>query len=346
MVNRSFDGPNLAAVLLGKRKINLFDLNDPPLSPSQVRVSIDASAICGTQLGEWHQSRGEDLYLPHCFGHEAVGRVIEIGATIREFKVGDRVVISWMKSGYQGAPSPLFHDAVKGERINSGECCTFIRRGIFPENRLVKIEEDVDSPSAAMVGCAFLTAYAALKRSTLNWTRLDQKTVIIGAGGVGFAAVLLAKAFQIPVTCIDVPSVIAGLKLQDIGINFVSTDDAIRGFQNVFSIAIVCTGDPAGFTMAQKLLLNNKGELFIVGNPPYGQNVSIEVKPLLYGRTITGIGEKDVTLPSDILSIISLIKNNRLDATQLVNRTFDISDINRAFEFAAEGNGRRTVVRM
>ena len=343
---RSLDGPNLAAVLLGKREINLLDLNDPLLGANQVRVSIEASAICGTQLGEWYQSRGEDLYLPHCFGHEAVGRVIEIGTDIQEFKVGDRVIISWIKSGYQNAPPPLFHDASSGAKINFGECCTFIRRGIFPENRLVKIDENIGSSSAAMIGCAFLIAYAALKRSTLNWTRLDQKTVIIGAGGVGLAAALLAQALKIPVTCIDVPTVIDRLKQQNIGVTFVATDDAIQGLQNFFNTVIICTGEPAGFTLSQKLLLNNQGEIYIVGNPPYGHSVSIEVKPLLYGRNIIGIGEKDVDLPTDILSIINLINTERLDAARLVNKIFDISDINKAFEFAAERNGGKTVLKI
>ena len=67
---------NWSSVLYAKRDARFIALDDPELVPGQVRIKIYYSALCGTQLGEWEQNRGKDAYLPHCFGHEAVGTVM------------------------------------------------------------------------------------------------------------------------------------------------------------------------------------------------------------------------------------------------------------------------------
>ena len=126
------DEENLAAILLGKRSVEIVGLNDPVLTDHQVRVRLHVSAICGTQLGEWNQTRGPDPYLPHCFGHEAVGRVLEIGRSVEDLAVGDRVVVSWMKTPAKSDGPPKFVQASSGTVVNFGECCTFLRRGVFP----------------------------------------------------------------------------------------------------------------------------------------------------------------------------------------------------------------------
>ena len=69
----------------------------PALKPGQVLVDISYSGICHTQLSECKGNRGEDKFLPHCLGHEGSGGVREIGNGVTKVKVGDRVIISWIK---------------------------------------------------------------------------------------------------------------------------------------------------------------------------------------------------------------------------------------------------------
>ena len=133
-------GKNYAAVLKGKHDIDILHLNDPALHAHQVRVAIQTSAICGTQIGEWDMSRGPDRYLPHCFGHEAVGRVLEVGDAVIGLSVGDRVVISWMKAGADCHEPPKFKEE-SGADVNFGQCCTFVTRGVFAGNRVFKIDQ-------------------------------------------------------------------------------------------------------------------------------------------------------------------------------------------------------------
>ena len=55
------------------------------------------AGICHTQLNEISGILGKDKFLPHCMGHEGVGEIIKVGKGVSKFKIGDKVVVSWIK---------------------------------------------------------------------------------------------------------------------------------------------------------------------------------------------------------------------------------------------------------
>ncbi len=67
----------------------------PVPAPGQVLVRVAACAVCRTDL---HVVDGELPHpkLPIVPGHEIVGRVVELGAGVERFAVGDRVGVPWL----------------------------------------------------------------------------------------------------------------------------------------------------------------------------------------------------------------------------------------------------------
>jgi len=63
--------------------------------PDEVRIRVSACAVCRTDL---HVVDGElpDPRLPIVPGHEIVGRVEAVGASVTGFKEGDRVGVPWL----------------------------------------------------------------------------------------------------------------------------------------------------------------------------------------------------------------------------------------------------------
>jgi len=336
-------GKNYAAVLKGERDINILHLNDPALCAHQVRVAVKTSAICGTQIGEWTMSRGPDPHLPHCFGHEAVGEVLEVGEEVSGLLVGDRVIISWMKASADCHEPPKFTEE-SGADVNFGQCCTFVTRGVFPENRVFKIDESIATDIAALLGCALLTAHAALKCATSASKGEKSEIAIVGSGGIGLSVAALCQALGWSAICVDTPAVITHLEMQDLGFQFTSTDEATAQRAGKHQIVIVCTGAHSAFELAETLLTKNAGKLLVVGNPPYGTKVGLDIKPLLYGREIIGVGEKDVELPKDLYELVDLLKAGRLQAERLVRQRFPLADIQAAFEASDSGLGGRTLI--
>ena len=75
--------------------LRLAEVSVPKPSPEQVLLRVNACAVCRTDL---HVVDGEltNPKLPLIPGHEIVGTVAEVGASVSGFKVGDRVGVPWL----------------------------------------------------------------------------------------------------------------------------------------------------------------------------------------------------------------------------------------------------------
>nr|ART40843.1 L808 [uncultured bacterium] len=75
--------------------LRLADVPAPKPSLEQVLLRVNACAVCRTDL---HVVDGEltNPKLPLIPGHEIVGTVAEVGASVSGFKVGDRVGVPWL----------------------------------------------------------------------------------------------------------------------------------------------------------------------------------------------------------------------------------------------------------
>src|SRR5271167_5243217 len=85
------------AMILEKPGTALRETEVPAPSPSvgQVKVRVRACAVCRTDL---HVVDGElpNPKLPLIPGHEIVGRVVQIGAGVTGFVLGQRIGVPWL----------------------------------------------------------------------------------------------------------------------------------------------------------------------------------------------------------------------------------------------------------
>jgi propanol-preferring alcohol dehydrogenase len=85
-----------AMILEAQRQpLRLVDLPIPSYNPEQVLIRVHACAVCRTDL---HIVDGELTHpkLPLILGHQIVGTVEAMGATVDNFKVGQRVGVPWL----------------------------------------------------------------------------------------------------------------------------------------------------------------------------------------------------------------------------------------------------------
>src|SRR5215217_3660540 len=77
----------------GYRDVRVTDVEDPKiLNPRDAIVRVTSTAICGSDLHLYNgfmptMEKGDIL------GHEFMGEVVEVGKTVKNLKVGDRVVV-------------------------------------------------------------------------------------------------------------------------------------------------------------------------------------------------------------------------------------------------------------
>src|SRR5579862_5576042 len=80
----------LAAVYRGINDVRLETVPVPKIGPGELLVRVHTCGICGTDLKKI--STGSHS-APRIFGHETSGVVVDVGQGIRDFAVGDRVMV-------------------------------------------------------------------------------------------------------------------------------------------------------------------------------------------------------------------------------------------------------------
>jgi len=189
-------------------KISIDEVPMPTIQdPADAIVRITTSAICGTDL---HFIRGTmpGMRPGTILGHEAVGVIEELGPQVRDFNVGDRVVIPstigcgscvYCRAGYYAQcdnANPNGREA--GTAYYGGPMSTGPFDGLqaeyarvpFAHTNLVAIPPGVSDEQAVMVSDIFPTAWFGARLAEVS---SGDVVAVLGAGPVGQLAALSAR---------------------------------------------------------------------------------------------------------------------------------------------------------
>src|SRR5450755_3654653 len=100
--------------------LELVELPEPVPGAREVRVRVSCCGVCHTELDEI-EGRTAPPKLPVVLGHEVVGRVERLGASVTRFRRGDRVGVGWIHSS-TGAPDENLSAEFRatGRDVNGG----------------------------------------------------------------------------------------------------------------------------------------------------------------------------------------------------------------------------------
>lgn len=203
-----------AAVLVGAGTIELRDVDRPGLRDNEVLIRVEAVGLCGTDLhifaghANYHRNaNGRVIPLaesPQILGHEIAGVVEETGATVRDLRAGDRVIVDQGRSCPSEGRRPLCEYCATGD---SHQCEHYREHGItgppggfaeyiaMPAVNAVRLDADLDAAEAALtepLGCIIhatrLVEQAATRyklRGATTPERRVRAVMIFGAGPAG-----------------------------------------------------------------------------------------------------------------------------------------------------------------
>lgn len=159
-----------------------LELNEVPelhAGPGEVVVAVKAAGICHSDVSGLYDPTWAVHFpiLPHTFGHENAGVIIELGEGMDHWKIGDRVGLS-----------PAMPD---GSGIGYGKWPGgFGPQVLATEANLVPLPEEVSFAHGAMATDAGLTAYHAVM--VAGAAKAGMKVGIIGLGGLGYIGARVA----------------------------------------------------------------------------------------------------------------------------------------------------------
>ncbi|ADV66129.1 zinc-dependent alcohol dehydrogenase [Deinococcus maricopensis] len=189
-------------------KIQVQDVPEPTIQePTDAIVRLTASAICGTDL---HFIRGtmSGMVPGTVLGHEGVGVIEAVGADVRNFKPGDRVVIPSTVSCGVCPPcregntaqcdnanpnGPDAGTAFYGGPKDSGPLNGLQAekaRILYAHSSLVRLPDNVTDDQALLISDIFPTAYFGAELAGVH----DGASVaVFGCGPVGQFAIISAR---------------------------------------------------------------------------------------------------------------------------------------------------------
>jgi propanol-preferring alcohol dehydrogenase len=161
----------------------------PELKPGQVRVSVEASGLCHTDIHAAHGDWPIKPSPPFIPGHEGVGIVVELGPGVTEVALGDRVAMPWL--GYACGTCDY---CVSGWETlcESQQNMGYSIDGAFGEfavayaRYVVKVPDGIGAFDAAPLTCAGVTTYKAIK---VAGTRSSALVAVFRVGGLGPLAI-------------------------------------------------------------------------------------------------------------------------------------------------------------
>lgn len=337
-----------AAILAESRKPLIVDKITLPkeLGVGQVLVEVLHTSICGAQLNEIAATKGPDKFLPHLLGHEASGRIIEIGPGVTKVKPGDTVVLHWRPS--QGIECRPPDYQWRGAKLNAGWVTTFNDYAVVSENRTTVIPADFDLKVAALLGCAITTAVGVINNDAK--VKIGESVVVFGVGGVGLNIVQFAAlAGANPVVAIDLLDNKLDMARQrgaTYCINSGKTgnlDSAIRkivGAKGPDKV-VDTTGVKSVIEMAYDLT-HADGTCVLVGVP--NEKVSIYTLPIHFKKILTGSHGGDAVPHVDIPRIIRLMKAGRISFDGIITHEFPLAEINVALDLVRSGTAGRVLL--
>lgn len=306
----------------------------PVPNEHEVLVEVAACGLCGTDV---HLAVAGDIPVtraPITLGHEAAGTIVAVGASVSGLESGQRVA--------------LFPSAVCGD-------CRFCRQGreslcersrVYGMSRdgalaqyvaapawcAVPIPPSVSSEIACIVTDGVATPFHALRsRGVL---RAGEAVAVIGCGGLGTHAILLARMMGAGfVAAVDVDAA-ARQRALELGADLAldplaerNIGQAIRSHRGRgVDLALECVGR-ADSVEAAVQTLDTGGRAVVVGVGPAAPTLPSLMR--FVGRELAVLGSFGMD-KRDISDLLELIGRGRLDLGASVSQVYPLHEVNAA----------------
>ena len=356
-----------AILIWGRQKLKMVEVPILQIKDDEILIKTLYTGICSTERellegGNINFPENEAFLIP---GHEAVGRVVEVGKNITGFKTEDIVVPSVRR----GCGECRFCNRNRMDLCNTGG---YKERGIVnlhgymseyfieQESNLTKIPEAIQSQAVLLepltVVIKALEEYFKIQerrleiKSDVSGNEILKEALIIGTGTVGLLMALLMAQHDVRFTCLDIDRE-DGLKssiVQKLGGQYIDIKDYLVESKsslldvckkkNIGKVDLIVDASPdplACFQLTE--LLNYNGAIVYLGIPDgekesvlrLGHFVSNLV--LKNGISIGSVNANPANFQTGIEHLIQTQTKYKGILDKMITHRFHYSDFRKAF---------------
>lgn len=344
--------------------VQIEEIELAPPQAGELLIKIAGGGLCHSDLSVINGNRPRPM--PLVLGHEGSGEVVEVGAGVRDIKVGDPIIFQFSAScgvcgNCLGGRPQLCetHDVARskghlmagGSRLKdskgieiahqSGVSC-FAEYAVIDRGTAVKVDKDLPLADASIFGCAVMTGVGAV----LNTARIRAGDTVacVGLGGVGLNGLLGAKlAGAEKIIAVDVNDEKLGLARQLGATHTVNARDGdhIEQIKDISNGGVDYAFEFVGSVAATETCYNSikmGGQVIIAGLAPSNSLFSFNPSDIVTSeKAIRGSYMGSCVPVRDIPRYIELYRQGSLPVDKLINRSIGFNEINAGFDKLSDG---------
>ena len=337
----------MKALVKSKAEIGLWlaDVPEPKIGINDVLIRVSKTSICGTDVHiyNWDAWAQKTIHVPMTIGHEFVGRIVEIGTNVHDFRMGDLV------SAEGHVVCGHCRNCLAGRRhlCNSPRGIGVNRDGAFAEYISVPVTNiwycDASIPTDVL-SCFDPLGNAA--HTALSFNLVGEDVLITGAGPIGCMAAGIAKrvgARHVVVTDVN-PSRLSLAKKMGATLTVDVRTTRLKDVQTQldmkegFDVGMEMSGNPEAL---REMIANmaHGGKIALLGILP---RTEIDWDFVVFnGLTIKGIYGREMY--ETWYKMTMLIKGG-LDITPLITHHYHYLEFQKGFDAMRSGNSGKVIL--
>jgi threonine 3-dehydrogenase len=321
------------------------ELPVPATGQNDLLVKVTRTAICGTDLHiwNWDEWSARTLRPPLVTGHEFVGRIVDKGASVSGYEIGERVsgeghIVCGVCRSCRAGRRHLCTNTV-GIGVNRDGC--FAEYLSLPASNAWHVHRSIPSEIAS-----FLDPLGNATHSALSFDLVGEDVLITGAGPIGIMAAAICRhcgAQRIVVTDVnDYRLALAARMGATLTVNVARTsiEEARKRLGIIgFDIGLEMSGSGTAFESMLENMYHG-GRIALLGILPNSTGIRWD-QVIFKGLVIKGIYGREIF---ETWYKMQTMLQSGLDVRPVLTHRFPFAQFEKGFEVMQSGNCGKVVL--
>jgi (R,R)-butanediol dehydrogenase/meso-butanediol dehydrogenase/diacetyl reductase len=319
----------------GQRDVRLEDVElGLALGPGMVEAEVRWCGICGSDVAEYAHGPFAIRRRPHplsgqqppvILGHEFSARIVEVGADVEGFAVGDRIAVDacWRCNRCEACRKGEYNRCPLSGSIGLCSDGGFAARVRVPAYAVVRLPDRVSDEAGAMLE-PLAVGLHALDR---GGAAAGERVVVLGFGAIGATTASVASALGLDVI-VSEPNPARRRRAESLGYAVVQTSgtprevaEQVRHAAGPVRLVMDATGVSAALEAAPEMTARG-GTVVVIGLPKTPSALDA-ARLVLFERSLVGA----LGYAHDLPRVAAMIDAGHLDPEPLVTRHVTLEEV-------------------
>lgn len=329
-----------------KQPLKIEEVPTPTPGAGELLIKTAGCGVCHTDLHYIDHGVPTFKKPPLILGHEPSGTVAGVGAGVKKFSEGDRVLVPAVltcgicEACRTGRENICESMVMFGNNIDGAYAEYFIA----PAKDTFNMPDEIPLAEGSIIADAISTPFHAVKNRAE--VKPGSSVVVLGCGGVGINIVQVATAVGGSVIAVDISNEKLEWAKKFGAVATINPKEDEKWTKTVkkmtgggADVAIEAIGNPATIESAFNSLRVG-GRLVVLGYTH--EKISLNAGKIMYHEmeVVGSLGCRPVDYPK----LIEMCRLGRIKVAELVTGKFPLEKINDAFDLLRKGEGLRSIV--